>query len=211
MTSIKQKILDTLKKEKTVSIDDLMIHFTISEIAVRKHLKQLETEGFVQKRIHKQKIGRPYHTYQLTKEGHQLYPNHYETFPVELLDDLKEIAGEEMVQALLKKRIDREKKQLEELLTSDCTDLDKRIKEIANIQHKRGYMVELEKEASGEYVMTYYHCPIANVACDYHEMCHHEKKMYEDLFPGSEIDAPAMITKGDHCCKWVIKPQTHNK
>ena len=61
------------------------------------------------KRTHKQKIGRPYHTYQLTKEGHQLYPNHYETFPVELLDDLKEIAGEEMVQALLKKRIDRRK------------------------------------------------------------------------------------------------------
>ena len=46
---VKQKILDTLKKEKDVSIDDLMIHFTISEIAVRKHLKQLEADGFVQK------------------------------------------------------------------------------------------------------------------------------------------------------------------
>ncbi|HEY4602202.1 MAG TPA: metalloregulator ArsR/SmtB family transcription factor [Cerasibacillus sp.] len=211
MPSVKQKILDTLKKQKDVSIDDLMIHFTISEIAVRKHLQQLEAEGFLRKRTHKQKIGRPYHTYQLTKKGHNLYPNHYEQLPVELLDDLKELAGEEMVHALLEKRLDREKNELEQQLTTDDIDLEKRIKEIAQIQNKRGYMVELENKASGEYVMTYYHCPIANVACDYHEMCRHEKKMYEDLFPGSQVETPAMITRGDHYCKWVIKPPTKNK
>jgi len=44
-------IIDLLERERTVSVDDLSTRFDVSEVTIRKDLKQLEERGFLQ-RVH---------------------------------------------------------------------------------------------------------------------------------------------------------------
>ncbi|MDY0408787.1 DeoR family transcriptional regulator [Paracerasibacillus soli] len=74
LTSTKEKLLVILKKGNKMTIEDIMIHFSVSEIAVRKHLNELVREGFIKKRTVKQKIGRPFYEYELTKKAIKLFP-----------------------------------------------------------------------------------------------------------------------------------------
>src|SRR5690625_3084373 len=116
----KDKILYILKKDNEISIKELMEYFTISEVAIRRHLNDLIREQFVKEKVVKQSIGRPYHLYSLTSKGHETFPNQYDQLPVELLKDLEDLHGEEVVNDVLKKRIEREEEELiEQLANSD--------------------------------------------------------------------------------------------
>ncbi|MFD1039464.1 helix-turn-helix transcriptional regulator [Virgibacillus byunsanensis] len=200
--STKQKLLDILKKDHEDTIHEIMNHFQISEIAVRRHLHELEQQGFVKTNTIKQKVGRPYFTYALTKKGHGTFPNQYEQLPLEILQDLKDLQGEEAVKNLLKRRMEREKSYFQSEIQGD--EFDQRVKELAGIQDEKGYMVELEKVSEG-YEIKHYNCPIANIASMYHQLCKNEHIIFEDVFPNSEIISHSCITKGDNFCKWTIK------
>ncbi|RKQ29600.1 helix-turn-helix transcriptional regulator [Oceanobacillus halophilus] len=202
-TPPKRKLLNILKKNHAMTIGNIMEHFTISEVAVRKHLHELEKQGLLKKISHKQNIGRPYLTYELTEKGHSTFPNQYQSLPVELLKDLEELQGEQAVYDLLEKRMQREKAYFESNFES--SGLEEKINQVAQIQNENGYMVEIEKTEQGDYEIRNYNCPISNIASTYHQVCINEKKMFEHLFSGKEVSARSCITKGDHLCKWTIK------
>ena len=121
-TPTKQRLLTILKKANDLTITEIMEHFTISEIAVRKQLHELVQQGFVKQQSHKQKLGRPYLTYDLTQKGHETFPNQYKSIPVELLEDLEELHGPQAVRALLDKHGEREKAYMNNVIQED--DLD---------------------------------------------------------------------------------------
>ncbi|AIF45486.1 hypothetical protein X953_13440 [Virgibacillus sp. SK37] len=199
----KQRLLHILKKDKECSMTRVMSFFDISEIAVRKHLHELEQQGFVRKNTIKQKMGRPYYTYELTKKGHGTFPNQYEKLPLELLQDLEEVQGHEAVNAVFKKRMEREKAYFNSKLES-IESFDQKISEIAKIQDEKGYMVEVQKTEEG-YEIINFNCPIANIASAYGQVCNNEKEVFNDLFPASEVKAHSYITNGHNYCKWTIK------
>ncbi|MFD2208140.1 helix-turn-helix transcriptional regulator [Virgibacillus halophilus] len=202
--STKQKLMDVLKKEeKALTLEAIMTHFTISDAAVRKHLHELENQSIVRRNAVKQKLGRPFFTYELTKRGHGMYPNQYEHLPVELLQDLEELQGSQAVDALLKKRMEREKDFYDKAMTAH--EEAGRIAEIAELLSEKGYMVELETRHGGEYIMKNFHCPIANLAVNYQQVCHNEQEMYAALFPDFDIVSHQCITDGDSQCKWIFK------
>ena len=201
-TSTKLKLLQVLKKQHTSTMREIMPHFSISEIAVRKHMNVLLREGFIQEEAVKQDIGRPYYVYTLTKKGHQTFPNHFEQLPVELLQDLEEVQGREAVTQVLEKRMHREIDAFKEALRSD--DFDGRMEEIARMQDENGYMVEFVKQEDGSYEMRNYHCPIINISSKYREICANEKQTFSEIFPKSKVLAHTCITEGDHVCTWTI-------
>lgn len=204
--SAKEKLLNVLKKDHKCTIKDLMVYFTISEIAVRRHLHELEQQGFVKKEEVKQDIGRPYHVYLLTDKGHQTFPNQYEQLPLELLQDLEDIQGKQAVTSVLAKRMEREKKLFKEHVKAD--DFDQKIVEVARLQDKKGYMIEYKKTSEGDYEVTNYNCPILNIASSYKQLCSNEKQVLSEVFSESDVISKTCITRGDHYCQWVItKPK----
>ncbi|WP_164216567.1 DeoR family transcriptional regulator [Virgibacillus sp. YIM 98842] len=203
ITSTKQKLLNKLKKDGVCTIGKIMEGFTITEIAVRKHIHELEQQGFIKKNTVKQELGRPYFTYELTEKGHSTFPNQYAQLPLELLQDLEELQGKEAVNSLLSKRLEREKGEMEKLVGQD--NFEEKISKVANIQNQKGYMVELEQSDDGKYIITNYNCPIANIASTYNQVCVNEKKIFEGVFPASEVISESLITKGHNFCRWVIK------
>ncbi|MFD1851218.1 helix-turn-helix transcriptional regulator [Oceanobacillus bengalensis] len=201
-TPTKQKLLEVLKKNDENSINDIMQHFSISDIAVRKHIHELVQQGFVKKIAHKKKVGRPYFTYELTEKGHETFPNQNKDLPVELLHDLEDLQGPEAVKELLLKRMKRETTEYEERMRSET--LDGKIAELASIQNEKGYMLEVEKIDKNQYEIRNYNCPIANISTLYSQVCHNEKSMLQKLFSGSEVATHSLITDGSHLCRWTI-------
>lgn len=86
--STKDKVIQVLKEQGTITMDTLMAHFTISETAVRKQIHTLVQEGFIEVQQHKE-IGRPYHTYRLTEKSQESFPNRYKELSLDLLHDLE--------------------------------------------------------------------------------------------------------------------------
>src|SRR5699024_10425342 len=113
------------------------------EISVRKDDHELEKDGLIKKESVKQEIGRPYHVYELTGEGHTLFPNQYKQLPLDLLKDLEVLQGREAVSDLLHQRMKREKSDIEnEIKKKDFTE---KITRIAEIQERKESMVEVKQ------------------------------------------------------------------
>lgn len=209
LTSTKLKLLQILKKEHTSTMREIMRHFSISEIAVRKHMNVLLRERYIDEEAVKQDIGRPYYEYTLTKKGHQTFPNHFEQLPIELLQDLEEVQGKEAVHQVLQKRMEREIDVFQQAL--DANTFDEKVEEMARMQDENGYMVEFVKLDDGSYEMRNYHCPIINIASTYKEICANEKQTFSALFPQSKVLAHTCITEGDHVCTWTISNPKESK
>ncbi|HLS07139.1 MAG TPA: DeoR family transcriptional regulator [Bacillota bacterium] len=204
--STKEKLLNILKKDHESTIKDIMVYFSISEIAVRRHLNELESQDFVQRKKIKQDIGRPYYVYCLTEKGHQTFPNQFEQLPLEILQDLEDSQGKQVVNDVLNQRMSREIESFNKKL-KDKT-FDEKVAALATIQDNKGYMIEYEKNKAGDYEIKNYNCPIINIASQYRQLCTNEKKTFSKVFPGSEVISKTCITRGDHYCQWVItKPK----
>lgn len=203
----KEKILYTLKKDDEMSIKDVLAYFTISEVAIRRHLNDLIRQKLVKERVVKQEIGRPYHLYSLTSKGHETFPNQYTDLPVELLRDLESLQGKEVVDELLQKRVNREEEELGSKIGD--ASFDERVALMAEMQEEKGYMIEYEKLPDGDYEVKNYNCPIYNIASNYRQICHYEKNMMHNIFPDSKVSPNACMTYGDQFCCWYIsKPKT---
>lgn len=198
----KDKLLHVLKKHHELTIPELMEYFSISEIAVRRQLNDLVRQKFIKRISNKQKIGRPYFTYSLTSKGHGEFSNQDGQITLELLEDLESLYGEHAVTDVLRKWQNREKDFLDQRFNK--ADFDEKVRRIAELKHDNGYIVELHQTEDGDYILKYYHCPIAKVACAYQQLCSIETEVFEDIFH-SEVSQESMITQGDHYCAWTIK------
>ena len=208
LKSTKEKLLFILKRDNNLSIKKIMDHFTISNVAVRRHLNDLIREGFVSERTVKQEIGRPYIVYSLTEKGHETFPNQYEQFSVDILKDIACVGGEEAVHNVLEARKNREETELRTELSNK--DFDDKIALLYKLQDEKGYMHEIEQTAAGDYLIKNYNCPIFSLATSYNVICTHEKEMYRELFPDSTVKSHAFLTKGEKYCCWTItNPNKH--
>jgi predicted ArsR family transcriptional regulator len=96
----RQSILTFLKRNHGGGVADVAAHVRISYEGTRQHLKQLEKEGLVERRVlraARATAGRPSTRYVLTAAGDHLFPKSYDELTVELIDALTERLG---IQAL---------------------------------------------------------------------------------------------------------------
>lgn len=201
-TPTKQKLLNILKKDQELTIKEIMVYFTISEIAVRRHIHELIQQGFLEKQSIKQKIGRPYYTYKLTEKGHATFPNENETLPLEILQDLEAVQGPQIVKKVLEKRMERERVEFQQVIASDC--FDEKIATMVKIQEEKGFMIEYDQTITGDYEIRNYNCPIINIASTYQQVCSNEKKVLSDVFSESKVMSRSCIATGGKYCKWII-------
>src|SRR3954454_23898706 len=99
----KDKILNLLKKDVSLSVNELTECLQITHMAVRKHLNNLEKDGLIESHEMKQPMGRPLQLYSLSKKGERLFQKNYEGITMEFLQDLREIHGEDRLRCYLRK------------------------------------------------------------------------------------------------------------
>ncbi|WP_186576362.1 helix-turn-helix transcriptional regulator [Aquibacillus kalidii] len=202
--SIKDSILLMIKKEKKMTIAELLEGFSITDIALRRHIHNLERDGFIKSTIVKQALGRPYYIYELTEKGEEVFPSAYQGFSIDILSELEVIKGKEFVYELLKLRMDKEQEVYFKAL-ADIEDFDQKIQKIVEIQEKKGYLTELQKMDDGSYLLQQFNCPLYSVANHYSGLCGQEESLLREVLDDSKVKATSCITEGAKCCTFKIE------
>lgn len=205
-TSTKQDILQYLLRQGEASAQTLAETLEISPQAIRRHLKNLHSEGLIEYRVTQGGMGRPQHIYCLSRQGNALFPHSYDNFAVSFLDTLVETVGEQQVTEVLKKQWQRKAQEYRKRVGTG--PLGERVMKLAQIRQEEGYMAQLHLVADKdppEYILAEHHCAIAEVAESYPSVCGHELEMFALVLPDCTIERTHWLNQGEHRCGYLIK------
>lgn len=201
--STREQILCLLKKTPQLSAGEIAEKLQITDMAVRKHLNTLEKDQMIATFQIRQAMGRPRNVYQLTEQGEAYFPRRYADLTLDFLQDLEQLHGEEMILQLFTLRENRLVDQFRSRMSG--TTWDEKVKQLAQIQDEKGYMVELEKENHEDtYVLTEYNCPIHSVSHRYLHACQSELSLFQKLLD-AEVEQVECKAKGGKRCVYRIK------
>lgn len=201
----KDRILDLLKRQGSVTVNELTDHLSISHMAVRKHLDSLQKDNIISSKEIKQPIGRPLQMYLLTETGDNLFPKNYEGLTLEFLDDMKELYGEDSIQKLFQKREERLTSEYKKRLAQKTNK--EKIQEIANIQNEKGYMADVTEINPNTFELIEYNCPIMAVANEFKTACQCETNLFKNILETKDVRRVSCKTDGNDHCKFLIQVQ----
>ena len=207
LPSTKQNILQYLFRQGQATAQQLAQDLKISTQAIRRHLNELDADGFIEYQSVQQGMGRPQHLYHLSSQGRdRLSPQKYSDFAVSFLDTLAETAGEEQVSKVLEKQWQRKAAAYRDRLGNGS--LKQRIAKLVQLRKEEGYMAELHQVSSKkkqQFVLVEHNCAISEVAESYPSICGHELEMFAAVLPDCEVKRTQWINNGEHRCGYSIE------
>src|SRR3989304_10491539 len=107
MQATRQQILDYLRQHARATVKELDAHLSLTSTGVRQPLTGLEREGLVEAHEERGHVGRPALVYRLTEQGDALYPKAYDQLANILLEEVREGAGAQSLQSLVRRAATR--------------------------------------------------------------------------------------------------------
>ena len=201
-TSTRKIILTMLKTRGPLSVSEMASELGITEMAVRRHLTNLERDQLITSELVRKSMGRPSRVYSLSPAADALFPKNYHAFTIELLDQLEEEGGPERVAQLFAKRSEKLLERYGAQMKGK--QIEERICELTQLQNASGYMAEWEKDKNGNYIFKEYNCPISEVASVYKQICKCEVSLFKSLL-NTDVEMMECIVDGDHKCAYFIQ------
>jgi len=206
--STREYIMQMLKINGELSTKSITEALGITGMAVRRHLESLKNEGYITYRTVKQPMGRPVSLYSLTESAEDFFPKNYHSLALDLLNELQDEAGDEMISLLFDKRKDTLLNKYTPTVKAET--LEDRVAALAQIQNDNGYMVDYQKVADEEYVLEELNCPISQVANRYQHACRCELDLFQSLLE-ADVERTECLAKGDKKCVYRIRKQAESK
>ncbi|GGG55157.1 helix-turn-helix transcriptional regulator [Paenibacillus radicis (ex Gao et al. 2016)] len=200
--STRETILHLLKTNGELSAKDLTEQLGLTGMAVRRHLESFESSGWITQRSIKQAMGRPTALYSLTEHAEHYFPKKYNSLTLDLLGELGQESGDEMVNLLFDRR--KESMLSKYAPAMENKALADKVAALAQIQNDNGYMVQWEQESEDEFVLKEHNCPIADVANAYGHACNCELQLFRSLL-NADVSRTECLAKGDRRCEYRIK------
>lgn len=218
--STKQDILNRLLKQGQLTAQELAESLQVTPQAIRRHLKDLETEGLIIHQAVQAGMGRPNFVYALSREGRSQFPDRHDEFAVSLLDTLAETVGVDQVGSILRKQWERKAIEYRQRLGDGS--LGERVAKLVEIRRAEGYMAEfypvdetrspVEDSLGAEFllnprfILTEYNCAISQIAESYPSVCGHELEMFA-IALDCRVERTHWLVDGEHRCGYLIQPQ----
>lgn len=200
----RKKIIMLLKKVEHMTVAEMSKEMGITSMAVRQHLMSLEKRGIINYTPRKYGIGRPVFLYRLTERARDFFPKAYGAFVKEVLRSVESMDGREKVAKIFRMRKDRILNERKSVLGS-ITDVGERVKALAEILDKEGYMVDLEN-GSDMLQLKEFNCLLHGIVADYPEACQYELDLYRELL-GSRVQRIECQRDGSPACVYTIPVQ----
>ncbi|MEM9905135.1 MAG: iron-sulfur cluster biosynthesis transcriptional regulator SufR [Cyanobacteria bacterium P01_D01_bin.44] len=206
--STKEDILQFLLKEGQATAQALAEHLKVSPQAIRRHLKDLESDSLIVHKPLQEGMGRPNYIYGLSRKGRDQFPSQYDQFALSLLDSLTETVGPEQVGSILRNQWQRKAQEYQNKLGEGA--VLERVKRLVKLRQAEGYMAEwhVSDEQNGgkpAYVITEHNCAISHIAESYPTICGHELAMFAISLPDCSVERTHWLVKGEHLCGYLIK------
>lgn len=223
--STKHEILQYLMKRTQATALELAESLEISPQAIRRHLKDLESEGLIRYESVQTGMGRPQHIYELTTLGRDRFPHSYDEFAVSFLDTLAETMGYDQLSQVLHKQWQRKAMHYRQLLGTGS--VRERVAQLVELRKAEGYMAEwyaneqvksqksivksdsTSSEVEG-YIFIEHNCAISNVAESFPSVCGHELEMFAAVLPDCTVERTHWIVNGEHRCGYLITCVSQN-
>lgn len=200
--STREQILHMMKTNGPLSTKEITDELGITEMAIRRHLSTLERDGLIESKLIRPTMGRPTAVYGLTEQGDTLFPKNYHTLTLDLLDELAEETGSDLVDRLFDRR--KEKLERQYKPSMEGKSFEEKVKTLAQIQNDSGYMTRLEQQGENEYILIEHNCPIAQIANQYYHACECELNLFESLLDADVKRDECLALEGS-CCRYTIK------
>ena len=199
---IRGDVLIAVKRGQPVTAKELAAEFGLTPNALRRHLKELETEGLVRCSRQVRGVGGPVLAYSLTDAGEVLFPRSYDTTLTTLLDNVRAQSGTDGVVQLFRAQWERVASGAPDELAS--LPLEERAQLLAELLTSHGYMAEATSTTGGEALIKEHNCVLRAVAERFPEVCVAEEKFLAE-FLGAVVERRTHIASGASCCEYCVK------
>ena len=201
MQPTRKDILDHLRSSGHATIRELGSTLGLTSTGIRQHLTVLERDGLVEAHEKRGHVGRPALVYSLTEQGDALYPKQYDQFANLLLEEVREVAGADGVQTLLRRVATRlAEPHVERLRT---LPLAERVSEATSVIQERGCLADSRSE-NGDWLIMQHTCPFPNVAKKNSSVCALDVEFIRQLV-GADARLTKSLLRGDDSCTYRIR------
>lgn len=202
---IRGDVLVAVKRAQPVTAKELAAGFGLTPNALRRHLKELETEGLVSCTREVRGVGGPVLTYSVTDAGEALFPRAYDETLTSLLDIVKAQRGTEGVVELFRAQWDRVAGNAKEEVAA--LPLSERAQLLAELLTSHGYMAESSADGDSAALIREHNCVLRAVAERFPEVCQAEERFLAE-FLGAVVERRKHIASGASCCEYCIKERS---
>ena len=201
MQATRQQILDHLRREGRATVKELDRLLGLTSTGIRQHLTVLERDGLVEAFEERGRVGRPALVYRLTERGDALYPKQYAQLANILLEEIREVAGAEQLQTVLRRVAARFADPYMERL--EGKSLPERVNEASLIVQDRGCLADAHKDGE-DWLISQYTCPFPNVARQNSSVCALDVEFIRRLV-GADARLTKSLLRGDRSCTYRIR------
>lgn len=198
----KDDILAYLLKNGQGNAQELAQTLDISPQAIRRHLKDLESEGLIIHESVSLGMGRPQHIYKLSQQGRDRFPHGYDDFAVSFINTLTKTLGHEQVSLVLRQHWAQKGLNYQQKIGKG--NLKERVGKLVEIRQSEGYMAEYYPIENNQFILTEHHCAISQVASTFPSVCGHELEMFA-IALNCNIERTHWLIDGEHRCGYLIK------
>lgn len=196
------RLLHLLRTRGRMNAGMLAAELGLTEMAIRRHMHELERQGSINIVPVRQPKGRPLHLYELTAAAERFFPRNYQTLTIDLLAELE---ADPDTSPLIGRMFEGRRRKLQEryLPRMAGKTLEERVGELTAIQNGGGYMAEMESCGNGEFMLHEYNCPINDVAGAYNQACDCELALFRSLLD-VQVQRTECLAKGGSRCSYTI-------
>jgi len=186
-------------------MEDAVERTGLAKTTLREHLLQLERDGYLSREYIRSGPGRPKLAYELTNQGHALYPSYEAEMMREFIAYLKERGDEELIEAFFVKFWDKRFIQAVNTVGKhEGDDLQEQVEELARMLEREGFMPEYEVEPEkGQVIMRECNCPFREIVRETRLPCELELSFYRRLFD-RDVERTEYIAEGGNSCTYCI-------
>ena len=200
----RKAILDILKQEGPQEAQVLAKRLGVTAMGVRQHLYALQEESLLTFSEEARPMGRPAKLWTLTSAANKFFPDGNSELLVDMLGQIKELYGEDGLARLVEARSAAQLKQYQKELQS-CSSLGDRLRKLAEIRTREGYMAEVREEPDGSFLLLENHCPICDAAATCQNFCSAELSLFQQaLGNGVRIKRREHILAGSRRCAYEV-------
>jgi predicted ArsR family transcriptional regulator len=197
------RFLLLLKTKGAQTSSELGRALGITDEAARQQLVKLAKEGLVEATSIAIGVGRPSQTWRLTAIGHSRFPDAHADLTVQLLQSIRTELGEEALERLISAREQATQANYSSEMAGS-TDLGCRVRKLAEIRTREGYMAEWWEEGS-DFMLVENHCPICAAATQCQGFCRAELAVFQKVLgPGATVTRVEHIPAGARRCAYRI-------
>lgn len=185
MKGTKRKILETLRHQDELSLQDLADELDVSNSTINEHLSNLQAMNLIDRKRIREGPGRPYFVYYLTEEAEPLFPHAYAQLAGFLLEVVNSLVNEPET-----------KEKIAEVITEHLEDYE----DIESALDAFGFYPEFDDQNNK---IIYHQCPFYEVAQDNPTLCDVDRLVLKKL-TDQNVTMEDNIAEGCNHCSFVL-------